>query len=116
MTRTTPFIALAAALLSLPVQAAEVLNNNAMERTYIPEASPCLPDKTKKTDCKDSPIGSLEDKTLRDAEQQNIRQQLVNPNLNNPDALPPPSQLPPQELTPSQQQLIEQIRQLPSQL
>ncbi len=92
MTRTTPFLALAAALLSLPVQAAEVLNNNAMERTYIPEASPCLPDKTKakKTDCKDRPIGSLEDKTLRDAEQQNIRQQLGNPNLNNPDALPPP--------------------------
>jgi hypothetical protein len=118
MMRPAPSLVLAAALLNLPAQAAEALNNNALERTYIPEAKPCQPDQTtaKNTNCKDTPTGSLEDKTWRDAEQQNTRQQLGNPKLNNPDALPPPSQLPPPELTPLQQQLIEQIRQLPGQL
>lgn len=67
---------------------------------------------TESPDCPPSRPGALEDKILRDAEQQNVQQQLQNPNLNNPDALPAPSQLPPQELTPQQQQIINQIRQL----
>lgn len=122
MSHPPPFLALApallaASLLTLPAQAAEALNNKAMERAYIPQTTPCLPDKTKakKSTCISSPTGSLEDKTLRDAEQQNVRQQLGNPNLNNPDALPPPSQLLPPEFSPERQQLIEQIRHLPGQ-
>lgn len=94
-------------------QAAEALNNKAMERTYIPESTPCLPDKAKPRDCAKPAVGSLEDQTLRDAEQQNVRQQLGNPNLNNPDTLPPPTQLPPPDFLPERQQLIEQIRHLP---
>lgn len=105
-------------LLTVPAQAAETLNNKTMDQTYIPETTPCLPDKDKNTGrgCNDAPVGALEDKVLRDAEQQNAQQQLNNPNLNNPDALPPPSQLPPPEFSPQQQQLIEQIRHLPGQI
>ena len=120
----TPILTLAATLLLcvlLPrdaAQAAEALNNKAMERSYIPESTPCLPDKTnakqtKKSACESPLTSSLEDKTLRDAEQQNVRQQLGNPNLNNPDIQSPPPQLPPPEFSPERQQLMEQIRHLP---
>lgn len=118
MIRPVSLFFLASALLTPPAVAAEALNNKALERTYIPETTPCLPDKTKAkgNTCKDAPVGALEEKVLRDAEQQNVQQQLQNPNLNNPDALPPPSQLPPPELSPQQQQIIDQIRHLPGQL
>ncbi len=120
MMRPAAFVTLTTALLAsslptLPVQAAEALNNKAMDSAYIPEAARCLPGKDKSCP-QQTPTRSLTDKALRDAEQQNTQQQLNNPNLNNPDALPPPLQLPPPELSPQQQQLIEQIRHLPSQL
>lgn len=119
MMQSIPILVLVVALLLpvAPAQAAEALNNKTMERTYIPESTPCLPDKTKakKNGCEGSPIGALEDKTLRDAEQQNVRQQLCNPNLNNPDIQATPPQLPPPESSPERQQLIEQIRHLPGQ-
>ncbi|MGH8491705.1 MAG: hypothetical protein ACRERR_01165 [Moraxellaceae bacterium] len=119
MIRPAHLLFLTSALLALPALAAEALNNKAMDRAYIPETTPCLPDKdkdkNKRKGCESAAIGALEEKTLRDAEQQNVRQQLGNPNLNNPDALPPPAQLPPPELSPERQQLIEQIRHLPGQ-
>ncbi|MDQ8036294.1 MAG: hypothetical protein REI12_02660 [Pedobacter sp.] len=115
MIRPASLLFLASALLTLPAVGAEALNNKALERTYIPETTPCLPDKAKNKDCNKAPVGALEDKVLRDAEQQNVQQQLQNPNLNNPDALPPPSQLPPPALSPQQQQMIDQIRHLPGQ-
>jgi hypothetical protein len=107
-------------LFTTSASAAEALSNKALDKTYMPDSTPCLPgkDQTLPKGCTEphSPTRSLTDQALHDAEQQNIQQRLGNPNLDNPDTLPPPSQLPPPELSPRQQQLIEQIRHLPAQL
>lgn len=112
MHRHFPASLLLALCLGAPAHAAEALGNKALDKAYIPESTPCVPDKNKQLPkgCEQiTPTRSLTDKALRDAEQQNIQQQLNNPNLNNPDVLPPPSQLPPPPLTPAQQNFIDQL-------
>ena len=115
--RHLPSLLLLPVLFAASAIAAEALSNKAMDKAYVPETTPCLPrkDKPLPKDCEaqQTPTGSLTDKALRNAEQQNTNQSLNNPLLNNPDALPPPSQLPPPPLTPVQQEFINQLHSHP---
>lgn len=94
---------LLAALLPAGLYAAEKLEGDALDNTFIPilgSQISCSDDGEEKK-CVSQPSDttrSLTDKALRDAENRVSSESVANPNLNNPNALPP--SLPRESATP----------------
>lgn len=107
-------------LLFLPLQAlaAEPLPNPTLDEAYIaaPDKSCRRTEADKKTTegCVSASEKAAQ-KSLHDAEQQAADPEHAIPGYD-PQLLPPPRQLPEQGLTPAQQELMQQIRQIPGQL
>jgi hypothetical protein len=108
-------LALLISFLASAAHAAESLNPEDMDKTFVPlqgSAITCAKAPEEKADqsCSSgvpATTKSLTGKVLRDAEHQITSENLANPQRNNPDVLPLPTQLPPQEMSlPKPQELM----------